>query len=75
MRRTERVEDGIVDPIAIERRMAGDKSVPLTRAERVELVRRWRASGRALTACDQVAGLNARRYRPRPGGGQPGAGL
>lgn len=61
-------DDGILDEVAIERRMSGDKTVKLTRTERVELVRRWVDSGQPITRCDQVAGINHRRYLT--GGGQ-----
>lgn len=55
-------DDGIIDEVAIQRRMAGDKTVRLTRTERVELVRRWKASGQPISRVDKVAGLNRRRY-------------
>lgn len=60
--KTTRPDDGVLDEVAIARRMAGDKSVPLSRAERIELVRRWKASGRPISRVDTVAGLNHRRY-------------
>lgn len=54
-------DDGIIDQVAIERRMAGDRSVQLTAAERVELVRRWKAANRPLDECEHVTGMNVRR--------------
>lgn len=57
-----RPEDGLIDEVAIERRMQGDKAVPLTRTERVELVRRWVAAGRSRSDCARVTGVNAGRY-------------
>lgn len=51
-----------LDDIAIDRRMAGDKSVSLTRAERVELLRRWAASDLPRAECDRRTGINFFRY-------------
>lgn len=56
------VEDDYIDDIAIERRMAGDRSIRLTTSETVELVRRWRASDRPLNECERITGINTRRY-------------
>ena len=54
-----------VDDIAIERRMAGDKSIRLNKDETVELARRWRSSGRPLNEMQRVTGINAHRYLKR----------
>ena len=51
-----------LDWVAIERRMAGDKTVRLSKAERVELARRWTDAGRSLNELERVTGLNAHRY-------------
>jgi transcriptional regulator with XRE-family HTH domain len=52
-----------VDLIAIERRLAGDKSVPLNHDERVEVVRRTRAKGWSLRDIERIAGIaKAERY-------------
>lgn len=51
-----------VDDVAIDRRMAGDKSIALTVPESIELVRRWKATGRSLNECERVTGLNPGRY-------------
>lgn len=51
-----------VDEVAIQRRMAGDKTVRLSKAEKVELARRWAASGRPLAEMERVAGVHAHRY-------------
>lgn len=53
---------GHVDDVAIARRMDGDRTVRLTKAEAIELVRRWQAIGRPLNECERTTGLNARRY-------------
>lgn len=55
-------EDLDIDEVAIERRMGGDKTVKLTRDERIEIVRRWRQSGRTLAEMERVTGINAGRY-------------
>lgn len=52
-----------VDEVAIQRRMNGDRTVALSTAENVELVRRWRASGRPMNECARVTGLKPERYR------------
>jgi hypothetical protein len=51
-----------VDEVAIQRRMGGDRSVRLSKAESVELVTRWRASGRPLAECERMTGLKPERY-------------
>lgn len=52
-----------LDEAAIDRRMNGDKTVRLTRAERVEVVRRLHTAGWALNAIERHTGLNPNRYR------------
>ncbi len=56
-------QDGELDVVAIERRMAGDRSVQLTKAERVELARRWEVSGRPLNEMQRITGVHTHRYR------------
>lgn len=51
-----------LDEVAIERRMAGDRTVALNRAERFALAARWQATGRPLNELERVTGLNAHRY-------------
>jgi len=51
-----------IDEVAIERRMGGDKGVKLTRDERLEIIRRWRDSGRTLAEMERVTGINSGRY-------------
>lgn len=51
-----------LDEAAIERRIAGDRAVPLTKVEAAELVRRWQASGRPLAECDRLTGINSHRF-------------
>ena len=58
-------EEPTVDEAAIYRRMHGDKSVRLTKAEKAELVRRWVASGRPLNEMERVTGVNTHRYVPQ----------
>jgi transcriptional regulator with XRE-family HTH domain len=55
------VHEGI-DDAAIDRRMAGER-LRLSRASKVELVRRWMASGRSLRECEEITGVNTERYR------------
>lgn len=57
-------EDGILDDVAIERRLAGDRSVRLTTRERTELVRRALERGWSRNRIDTVAGIHAERYVP-----------
>lgn len=59
-RRDRTPRKGDVDEMAVERAMSGD-TVTLTRAERLEVVRRWQASGRPLNECQRVTGINAIR--------------
>lgn len=54
------VED--IDDVAIQRRMAGDRSVRLNKIEATELVRRWKASGQPLNECTRITGLKPERY-------------
>lgn len=50
-----------LDEAAIWRRMQGDKTVRLSKAEKAELVDRWTASGRSLNECERVTGINYSR--------------
>lgn len=52
-----------LDDVAIERRMAGDKSVPLSKVEKAALVERWLATGRTGAECERVTGINFHRFR------------
>lgn len=54
-----------VDEVAVRRRMSGDKTVRLNRAEKVHLVHAWQAAGRPLNECERVTGLNPHRYLER----------
>jgi len=51
-----------LDDVAIERALAGDRSVTLTDAERTEAIRRWFADGGTITALEQCVGWNVRRH-------------
>ena len=53
------VEGDDLDDVAIERRMAGDKSVQLTQAEKVELRRRWFDRGGSQAELERVCGMAA----------------
>lgn len=57
--------DELVDEAAIYRRMHGDRSVRLSKADAAELVRRWVASGRPVNECERITGLKPDRYRLR----------
>lgn len=57
-------DDDVLDEQAIWRRMQGDRSVRLTEDEKLELIRRWKASGRSLNECERLTGLNVHR-QPR----------
>lgn len=50
-----------LDEQAIWRRLHGDRTVRLTRAEREEAVRRWQASGRSLNELGRDTGWNVHR--------------
>lgn len=51
-----------LDEAAILRRMAGDRNVRLTKAEKTELAHRWAASGRPLAEMARLTGINSHRY-------------
>lgn len=57
----EEVEE-VLDEVAIGRRLAGDKTAPLTKAERAEVVRVWAESGRSRNSCELVTGVPFWRY-------------
>lgn len=57
-----RCHDQNLDEIAIYRRMHGDKTIRLSKAEKDELVRRRSAAGRPLAECERVTGVNAHRH-------------
>lgn len=56
--------DELVDDIAIERALAGDKEIALalTDAERTEAVRRWQATGGTLAELERRVGWNVHRH-------------
>lgn len=54
--------DDDLDDAAIWRRMHGDRTVRLSKADAAELVRRWAASGRSLADCERVTGIKADRW-------------
>lgn len=58
-------DDGLLDEAAILRRMAGDKTVPLSQAERVEAVNRWFAQGGGWNEGERVMGINIEVYRTK----------
>lgn len=51
-----------VDEAGIIRRMNGEK-LRLSRASKIELIRRWTASGRSLADCEEITGINTGQYR------------
>lgn len=52
-----------LDEAAIyRRRMHGDRSVRLSKADAAELVRRWAASGRPLAECERITGIKTDRF-------------
>lgn len=57
------LETDDIDSVAIERVMAGDRGVALSKAEKAELVRRWTAAGRSLNEMERVTGINSHRYQ------------
>lgn len=58
----ELVDPGLdIDYVAIERRMAGDKSIPLNADERHELIRLWLQNGGTLSMCVKTTGIRADR--------------
>lgn len=66
VKNTGRRDDGIVDEVAIQRRMNGDKEIPLTKPERTELVRRCRKAGWSYNEIEDLAGVpKAERYVER----------
>lgn len=50
-----------VDEAVVERVLAGEK-LPATRAEKDEIVRRWRAQGRLLADLERITGWKIERY-------------
>lgn len=66
-------QDGVVDNLAVEKRTAGDRGVPLNFAEQAELVRRWLDSGKSPNACEKVTGVNVYRVLKRGQEGQEDA--
>lgn len=66
--KTGRRDDGVFDEVAIQRRMDGDKDIPLTKPERTELVRRCRKAGWSYRDIEALAGVpKAERYIEREG--------
>lgn len=53
----EHIREIPLDEVAIQRRMSGDKTVKLTRPEKIELAKRWVAAGHSLIAWDRITGL------------------
>lgn len=53
-----------IDQVAIARRLAGDTTIRLNRAEKAEALTQWRASGRPLSAFERTTGINPHRKSP-----------
>jgi len=51
-----------VDPVAVDRVLAGDTTVDTTRAEREEVCRRWVEMGRSLKELEGFTGWRTARY-------------
>ena len=51
-----------VDPVVVHRLVRGEWTLPATRAERTEAVRRWVASGRSLRSLRNESGWKPERY-------------
>lgn len=52
----------LIDEQAIWRRLHGDKTVRLSKAEKLEAVRQWQASGRPLNELERMTHWNVFRY-------------
>lgn len=57
-----RAEYQDIDPVVVDRVLAGQRIDTVTRAERTEIVRRWRLSGRPLVELQQLTGWKPERY-------------
>lgn len=57
-------DDRAVDPVVVDRILAGDFSLSRTAntAERAEVVRRWRADGRSTNELERLTGWRPHRY-------------
>lgn len=62
------VADDDLDHAVVERLLAGDRRVAGTRAEKVEALRRWMASGRSEKAFCEIHGWKTGRYVQRKTG-------
>lgn len=51
-----------VDPIVVERVLAGERMPWTTPAEKAEVVRRWTAAGRSLSELERLTGWKSSRY-------------
>lgn len=51
-----------VDEVVVERVLSGEWRLPTTRAEKVEISRRWYASGRSLGELNRATGWKPERY-------------
>lgn len=60
-------EDDQVDPVVVERLLAGDR-IPSTQAEKVEAMRRWRAAGKSEKSLCDRHGWKCGRYVTREAG-------
>jgi transcriptional regulator with XRE-family HTH domain len=65
---TGEVDAVYVDQAAVQRRLGGDKSVPLTRPERAEVVRRLLAQGVTKNDIERRTGINPHRESSTPQG-------
>lgn len=54
-----------VDEVAVQRILSGDWRAPANHAERVEVVHRWRTTGRSLSELARLTGWKPERYYTR----------
>jgi hypothetical protein len=50
-----------IDEVAVQRALTGDRTVRLTKQERLEVVRRWQAAGKSIEELNRIHGWNAQR--------------
>ena len=59
----EPIGDDDFDEVVVQRRLDGDTAVPMSKAERRELARRWAQLGRPLAELERLHGINAGHAR------------
>lgn len=56
-------DDDVIDPLAVELALTGQRRVGLTRAERIEVIRRVRDAGQPDSRARYLLGINRDGYR------------